>query len=130
MVSKFALKFGNDDNSLSVIEACLQARLGAKDKIEAKDFDEIQDEVRHRLSTQNRGMLSRSQYQVPAGTLNQGRSFSALRSSAYPMGDQLYQNGIAKFGANRRAQTKLVQNRSRVQKLANGGKYLSSFDSG
>lgn len=50
MVSKFALKFGNDDTTLHVIESCLQARLHNKDKIEARDFDEIQKEVRRRLT--------------------------------------------------------------------------------
>ena len=55
MVTRFSQKFGGDEHSLRVIDECLSSKLKNRDRIEAKDFDEIQDELRRKLMLPNRG---------------------------------------------------------------------------
>ena len=85
MISRFSQKFGNDENTVRVINECLSSKLKNANRIEAKDFDEIQREVKRRLTWERRtGDQSRSQARVQGSGVTPVRSLSALRSPAYP----------------------------------------------
>lgn len=128
MVLRFSQKYGDDAHSLKVINECLGTKLKDREKIEAKDFDDIQDEVKRRLAPQNRGGPSREHQQALAGSVNKVRSLSALRSHAYPIGEQP-SNNDGRAAPNRRAQTKLLQSRSRALNAASRTQYDQDLDS-
>ena len=70
MISRFSQQFGNDEHSLKVIGDCLNSKLYSRDRIEAKDFDEIHEEVRRRLKSANRKEFPRTHQSVSAGGPN------------------------------------------------------------
>lgn len=118
MIGRFSQKFGNDENTIRVINECLSSKLKNADRIEAKDFDEIQREVKSRLIWERRtGEQSRTQPTAQGSGVNPVRSLSALRSSAHPADEQANQIEDGRLAPDRRAQTKLQHHRSRAQNL-------------
>jgi hypothetical protein len=127
MVARFSDKFGDDENSLKIIHECLGQKLNNRERIEASDLNEIQNEVRRRLNSQNRYVPNMNMPMPPAraSSSNQLRSWSALRTPVPEMNDESEDGGVA---GNRRAQTKLLRDVPRAHNQANKSSYLEQFD--
>lgn len=81
MVHRFSQKFGYDEDTVRVINECLGTKLKNAERLEAKDFDEVQQELKRRLHRERRtGEKSRSQARAQGSGVNPVRSLSALRS--------------------------------------------------